>query len=223
MEDENAVNPEENSEHFIAIIIECLALLNKIPETVEVLKISHVYTKLQNSLSISKGNKIFQVIKVQMQTELLKIIARTSDQIKRNPEKQATTEKSVSSQNMEIKIIGGSSPTESQTLLLELLNTVFDQLRLVAGAHSMALRSFSHVIRKYSLEVRLYEMPAVWSRIQAVVSLLRTNWFFIFLRATKNFHFFFFTVAIAVNGVPGYTEYDRRSFPINDKSQRAGQ
>lgn len=36
VEDENSSNPEENSEHFIAIIIECLALLNKIPEAVEV-------------------------------------------------------------------------------------------------------------------------------------------------------------------------------------------
>lgn len=36
VEDENCTNPEENSEHFLAIIIECLALLNKIPEAVEV-------------------------------------------------------------------------------------------------------------------------------------------------------------------------------------------
>lgn len=126
-----------------------------------------------------------QAIKVQMQTELLNIIARTSDQIKRNHNKQATTSKQMSSQNMEILVGGTNNPTEGQILLLELLNTVFDQMRLVAAAHSMALRSFSHVIQKYNLQVRLYEMPDVWNRIQAVVS--------IFSRATKsttnyNFH-----------------------------------
>ena len=36
VEDEDASNPEENSEYFLAIIIECLAVLNKIPEAVEV-------------------------------------------------------------------------------------------------------------------------------------------------------------------------------------------
>ena len=35
-EDEANMNPEENSEHFLAIIIECLALLNQIPEAIEV-------------------------------------------------------------------------------------------------------------------------------------------------------------------------------------------
>ncbi|XP_043286055.1 exocyst complex component 4 isoform X2 [Venturia canescens] len=151
VEDENSSNPEENSEHFIAIIIECLALLNKIPEAVE-------------------------AIKVQMQTELLNIIARTSDQIKRNQNKQATVNKQMVSQNMEILVSGTNNPTEGQILLLELLNTVFDQMRLVAGAHSMALRSFSHVIQKYNLQVRLYEMPDVWSRIQAVLQLLLTEY-----------------------------------------------
>lgn len=37
MEDEDVTNPDENSEHFIAILIECLALLNKVPDAVEVI------------------------------------------------------------------------------------------------------------------------------------------------------------------------------------------
>jgi hypothetical protein len=36
VEDEGNLNPEKNSEHFLAIIIECLALLNQIPEAIEV-------------------------------------------------------------------------------------------------------------------------------------------------------------------------------------------
>lgn len=35
-EDENNLSPEDNSEYFLAILIECLALLNNIPEAIEV-------------------------------------------------------------------------------------------------------------------------------------------------------------------------------------------
>lgn len=35
-EDLNLADPEENSPHFIAVLAECLYLLNKIPEAVEV-------------------------------------------------------------------------------------------------------------------------------------------------------------------------------------------
>lgn len=35
-EDVNITDPEEDTRHFITIIIECLALLNKIPEAIEV-------------------------------------------------------------------------------------------------------------------------------------------------------------------------------------------
>jgi hypothetical protein len=35
-EDTNVSDPEEDSKHFISILIKCLALLNKIPDAVEV-------------------------------------------------------------------------------------------------------------------------------------------------------------------------------------------
>jgi hypothetical protein len=35
-EDTNISDPEEDSKHFISILIKCLALLNKIPDAVEV-------------------------------------------------------------------------------------------------------------------------------------------------------------------------------------------
>jgi hypothetical protein len=35
-EDVDAADPEAKSEHFMAILVECLALLNKVPDTVEV-------------------------------------------------------------------------------------------------------------------------------------------------------------------------------------------
>lgn len=35
-EDVDAADPEAKSEHFMAILVECLALLNKVPDIVEV-------------------------------------------------------------------------------------------------------------------------------------------------------------------------------------------
>lgn len=138
-EDENS-NPEENSEHFIAVIIQCLALLNNIPEAVE-------------------------AIKVDMQTQLLNIVSRTSEQIK----KSANNTPKCGGES------GGVAADNSQPLLVQLLHTVFEQFRSVAFAHGTALRSFSHVCKTYNLDVRLYEMPDVWSKIQAVLQLLLTD------------------------------------------------
>lgn len=36
IEDVDQIDPEKNSEHFMAILIECLALLKKLPDAVEV-------------------------------------------------------------------------------------------------------------------------------------------------------------------------------------------
>ncbi|XP_034951253.1 exocyst complex component 4 [Chelonus insularis] len=150
IEDEDSLNPEENSEHFIAIIIECLALLNCIPEAIE-------------------------VIKLQMQTELLNIIARTSGQIiKTNAEKFLISTKIIPEVS-QIRMLSENN-VENKTLLLELLQTIFDQFRLIAGVHSNALKSFSNVCKKYNLDVRLYEMPDVWSQIQTVLQLLLTEY-----------------------------------------------
>ncbi|XP_008550620.1 exocyst complex component 4 [Microplitis demolitor] len=147
IEDENSLNPEENSEHFIAIIVECLALLNNIPEAIE-------------------------AIKSRMQTELLNIIARTSDTIKANAGKSMPKSdvNGVRINDIDIKDSNG------QSALLELLQTLFDQFKLIANAHSMALRSFSHVCKKYNVDVCLYEMPDVWSKIQTVLQLLLTEY-----------------------------------------------
>ncbi|KAK0167148.1 hypothetical protein PV327_004582 [Microctonus hyperodae] len=151
IEDENTENPEENTEHFIAIIIECLALLNCVSEAVE-------------------------SIKVQMQSELLKIIAQTTNQIKTNSEKSSMTPiKPLSTELSTVKITHNNE-NENHSLLLDLLQTIFEQFRLIVNAHTMALRSFSFVCKKYNLDVRLYEIPDVWSKIQAVLQLLLTEY-----------------------------------------------
>ncbi|XP_067012482.2 exocyst complex component 4 isoform X2 [Anabrus simplex] len=136
-EDVDTEDPEANSEHFMAILVQCLALLNKLPDAVE-------------------------TIKVEMQTELLAIISRTTQQIR----DEAVT-------NTQIQ----QDPSMArQQPLLELLQTVFEQFRRVAAAHATVLQSLSHAADKYRVEIRLYEMADVWSKVQAVLQLLLTDY-----------------------------------------------
>jgi hypothetical protein len=88
-----------------------------------------------------------------MQTELLAIIERTTQQML-DLSQQPTH----------------SLGAHSTSLLLELLQTVFDQFRQVAAAHASVLHSFARAADKHHIDVRLYEMPDVWSKVQAVVS-----------------------------------------------------
>lgn len=133
-EDLDAADPEAKSDHFMAILVECLALLNKVPDIVE-------------------------IIKVQMQTELLAIIENTTQHILDL------------SQHPTHSIGAHSTP-----LLLELLETVFDQFRCVAAGHASVLRSFARAADKHHVDVRLYEMADVWSKVQAVLQLLLTDY-----------------------------------------------
>lgn len=88
-----------------------------------------------------------------MQTELLAIIEHTTQHILEL------------SQQPTHSIGAHSTP-----FLLELLETVFDQFRCVAAAHASVLRSFSRAADRHHIDVRLYEMADVWSKVQAVVS-----------------------------------------------------
>ncbi|OXU21806.1 hypothetical protein TSAR_005060 [Trichomalopsis sarcophagae] len=149
VEDENNLNPEENSQHFLAIIIECLALLNQIPEAIE-------------------------VIKAQMQNELLKIIENASKTVKESSLDKLTSGLA----NINVQDVSTYSKTESssQSPLLQLLNVVFERFQQVIASHSLALCGFAHVIKKHNLEVPLYGMTDVWSGIQAVLQIVLTEY-----------------------------------------------
>ncbi|XP_011498011.1 PREDICTED: exocyst complex component 4 [Ceratosolen solmsi marchali] len=145
VEDEGNLNPEENSEHFLAIIIECLALLNQIPEAIE-------------------------VVKAQMQNELLKIIEEASKNIKELPNKEMP---------LNVRVQTNSALEEeptSQSPLLELLNIIFERFQQVIASHSLALCGFTHVIKKHNLETSLYGITDVWNNIQAVIQILLTEY-----------------------------------------------
>lgn len=93
-----------------------------------------------------------------MQGELLSIIERTT---------QLTLDCPIPSQ----------SQSYGRPALVELLETIFEQFSCVARSHASILQSFSRVSEKYRVDICLYEMADVWSKIQAVV---RCNIYFIY-------------------------------------------
>lgn len=64
-----------------------------------------------------------------------------------------------------------------QAALLELIQTIFEQFRAVAQAHATLLSHLTRTIEKYNItDVKLYDMKEFWSKVQAVVQLLLTDY-----------------------------------------------
>ncbi len=137
IDDTNLLDPDINSTYFIGIIVECFALLNKVPESVE-------------------------TIKIQMQNELLAIVAKTTQYI--------------------INIRSGQQlmPLEdgekSDTPLLDLLDLLFKQFQLIAEAHQMTLKNYGNVIKRYDLNIKSYDLTDFWAQVQAVLQLILTDY-----------------------------------------------
>lgn len=92
-------DPEENLSHFIAILVESLFLLKKLPEAVEVystlpylsLFVSHFFSLSRPILSLyypallpynqSLLSVILQAVKMRIQPELMAIVSRASEKI----------------------------------------------------------------------------------------------------------------------------------------------
>lgn len=132
------IDPEENLEHFIAILVESLFLLQKLPEAVE-------------------------AIKMRIQPELMAIVSRASQQIV-----ESSCQK------------GDSLANEHQPrYLLELMELVFEQFRCVANTHQIVLHNLHRIVTS-GAPVRsdqlMYDMVDVWSKIQAVLQLLLSDY-----------------------------------------------
>ncbi|KAG8226930.1 hypothetical protein J437_LFUL004648 [Ladona fulva] len=112
-----------------------------------------------------------------MQNELLSIVKKTTQQVLTDfggnsavTSAAGTTAPSISLPSQQDQNVPQGKP------LLEFLQTVFEQFRLIAAAHSFILQCFKRTAEKYHVDVQLYEMVDVWSKIQAVVQLLLTDY-----------------------------------------------
>ncbi|KAK4309465.1 hypothetical protein Pmani_018910 [Petrolisthes manimaculis] len=144
-EDVSGGDPEADSQHFMAIIVECLALLGKLPDAVE-------------------------TIKRRMQKELGIIIHRTTQQI---TEYHPTAPPDDPPTAVPAYLKADSREAK---LLQELLQVVFEQLRLVVAAHQSVLVSLRTSVDKHAIEVHLYSMPDVWSKVQAALQVMLSEY-----------------------------------------------
>lgn len=137
LSEDEIVDTELNQTYFFGIAVECFALLEKIPESLE-------------------------TVQVQIQPQLLAIVSRTAKHIQ-----QLQAAKQLQQQQH-----GGVAVLveEEQHPLLELLESLFEQFALVAEAHSLLLKSYSHVMNRYSATAtKLYDVPEFWKHAQAVL------------------------------------------------------
>lgn len=144
IEDITISDPEENSSHFINILVECLALLNKVSEAVE-------------------------TIKERSQKELLAIVSRTTQYVLDNTQNLPIMP--VQTSNYISGFL--QNPSQAQ-LLLELFELVFEQFCCVVNAHKCVLANLKRITLSNSQygDLLLYEMPDIWSKVQTVLEIL---------------------------------------------------
>ena len=158
IDDVELLDPDLNSTYFIGIIIECFALLNKVPESLE-------------------------YIKIQIQSELLKIVTKTTQNLLAYNEQQ--------------------QQQQQQEPILELLNLIFKQFKLIADAHRLILKNYLSVVQRYNLSVRLYDLTDFWTQAQAVVCCFC-------LPTIKDLNLinYFLLATISIDRLFGYTKFN---------------
>ena len=136
IEDSELLDADLNASYFIGIIVECFALLRKVPESLE-------------------------SIRVQIQTELLAIVQRTTQHMKAV---------------MAVEPVGGEVYFTTHPLL-ELIDLVYKQFKLIANAHNLLLKNYLSVATRHSIIVKPYDISDLWQQAQAVVSFPRGSRF----------------------------------------------
>lgn len=119
-----------STSYFIGIIVECFALLRKVPESLDALK-------------------------VQVQPELLAIVTRTTQHL------NSVIAAEANGQNVVI---------EPNHPLLELIDLIYKQLKLVANTHNLLLKNYLNVTQRHAITAKPYDIADYWTQAQAVVS-----------------------------------------------------
>ncbi|XP_055602690.1 exocyst complex component 4 isoform X2 [Uranotaenia lowii] len=145
IEDTDLLDPDVNSTYFIGIIIECFALLNKVPDSIESLR-------------------------THMQSELLAIVTKSTHHI-------VTVSQQQHPQNHAQGANASEDLPEQKIPILELLDLVFKQFKLIANAHQLTLKNYHNVMHRYNLpQVKAYDLIEYWGQAQAVLKLVLTDY-----------------------------------------------
>lgn len=144
--EDEIVDTELNQTYFFGIAVECFALLEKIPESLE-------------------------TVQVQIEPQLMGLVTRTARHIlqlrERNHQQQ---QQLVTGGGVTVTV------DEEQHPLLELLDSLFEQFQAVAEAHALLLKSYSNVIPRYTLATKLYDVPDFWVHAQVVLQNVLTDY-----------------------------------------------
>ncbi|RWS26425.1 exocyst complex component 4-like protein [Leptotrombidium deliense] len=152
-EDINLTDPEEDSRHFVAILITCLSLLNKITDAVEAIK--------------ERADK-----------ELVNIVKRTGREVL-STQQPASTNVYQMSMGFVPMILRSSiviNNANQTTLLREMLELLFQQFRCVVHVHEIVvipnLRRIESQKSLHGEAMRIYNMADIWSKLQSVLQLV---------------------------------------------------
>lgn len=131
IDDSELLDTDLSTSYFIGIIVECFALLRKVPKSL---------TELQS----------------QIQPELLAIVTRTTQHLN-------------GILSAEGRIQQLSLQEEQVHPLLELLELVYKQFKLVANTHNLLLKNYLSVTQRHGVVVKPYDMADFWGQALAVV------------------------------------------------------
>ncbi|CAG2168941.1 unnamed protein product, partial [Oppiella nova] len=151
-EDTNITDPEEDSRHFIAILIKCLGLLNKIPEAVD-------------------------TIKERCDKELTNIAKRTGREVAADaPDGSDWTAtdgtKGLFPMVLSASALLGNYETKQKTphILHNFLDLLFQQYRSVVHLHDTVVLSNLRLMESTGVTIpNIYTIPDVWARVQTIV------------------------------------------------------
>ncbi|XP_055693526.1 exocyst complex component 4 [Lutzomyia longipalpis] len=102
---------------------------------------------------LNKVPQSLETIQVQMQSELGLIVTRTTQHIVALGPPLPTPE-------------GQPAPPHP---LIELLDLLFKQFKIVAETHSLLLKNYTHIIQRYKLSAKNYDIVDYWAQAQIVL------------------------------------------------------
>jgi len=129
LDNPGSANPDQGPAHSILIDMECLAMLNRLPDAME-------------SLTGDLQNQLFQ------------ILTRTTHQL----------------------IESGKYPQGDKRLLAQLFTAVVAQLNRVVDVYRLASKAGQRAVTRHKSDPARLDMAEVWSKVQAVVQVLLTDY-----------------------------------------------
>lgn len=136
IEDPELLDTDLNTSYFVGIIVECFALLRKVPESLD-------------------------TIRGQIQPELLTIVQRTTQHL------------------LTLMATDVTSNTNDKSVhpLLDLIDLICKQFKLIAAAHQLLLKNYSNVLQRHAITAaKPYDIAEYWTQAQAVLQLLLTDY-----------------------------------------------